>query len=77
MVVIVTIEKLPLLIRRDLYDKIQILLNRNKMGFEKIEEFIELILIEFINDDEKIIIYNTYKEKEEEIKRRLGALGYL
>jgi hypothetical protein len=65
-------EEIILKISSDMYNK---LMERAEIsGFSKIEDYIKLILEEFISSKEDSS-YNT--EDEEKVKQRLRDLGYI
>ena len=59
----------------DLYDRVA---ERAKdAGFETVDEYVTFVMAEVIRDDE-IEEQQTYSEQdEEEVKKRLKALGYM
>ena len=59
------VEKVSIEIRKDLYDRVKEEVERSEGEFKSVEEYIEFVLEELLS------------EEEEEIKRRLRALGYI
>ena len=59
----------------DLYDRIA---ERAKLtGFASVEEYVTFVLEEVLKDDENEKKPAYTKEEEQEVKKRLRALGYL
>ncbi len=56
---------------KELVDKLRE--KAKEMSFESVEEYIELILTEFVEEEST----SFEEEDEEKIKKRLKALGYL
>ncbi len=56
---------------KELVDKLR--KKAKEIGFESVEEYIELILTEFVEEEST----GFEEEDEEKIKKRLKALGYL
>ena len=69
-------EKVSVAISRSLYDRISEKVRESEGAFKSVEEFIEFVLTEVLREEEGEE-YPYTPEEEEEIKRRLRALGYL
>ncbi|MEM2240578.1 MAG: CopG family transcriptional regulator [Thermoproteota archaeon] len=66
--------KTPVYISRKLYEKVKKKVEESEGEFKTVEEFIEYVLTELLREEEE----TPYTpEEEEEIKKRLKALGYL
>jgi len=68
------VEKVSIEIRRDLYDRIREEVDRSEGEFKSVEEYVEFVLEELLKEEEGPVYT---EEEEEEIKRRLRALGYI
>lgn len=68
-------EKIPVNISKNLIDKIQKQVDESKGEFQNVEEYIEFVLKELLKDENEEQPYTP--EEEEEIKKRLRALGYI
>ncbi len=60
-------------IPKELYEKIEKHVKESGGEFKSVEEFVRFVLEEVLSEEEEV--YSP--EEEEEIKRRLRALGYL
>ncbi len=69
-------EKVTISIPKSLYQKIEEKVKESEGAFKDVEEFIEFVLTELLKEEEGEE-YPYSPEEEEEIKRRLRALGYL
>ena len=69
-------EKVAISIPKSLYQKIEEKVRESEGAFKDVEEFVEFVLTEFLKEEEGEE-YPYSPEEEEEIKRRLRALGYL
>ena len=67
-------EKKPVFLSADLYDRIE--KRAQSTGFGSVDDYVIFVLEEVLKDegDEEIAFS---KEEEEEVKKRLRALGYL
>ena len=68
-------EKVPIEISRRLYEQVRRHVEESGGEFKSVEEFVEFVLEEVLREEEEEPAYTP--EEEEEIKRRLKALGYL
>jgi len=69
-------QKKPLLkLSKKLVEEIQKQVDESEGEFKHIEEYIEFVLTELLKDEEDEQIYT--KKEEEEIYKRLRALGYI
>ncbi len=69
-----TEEKVSITIPKSLYDLIKKRVEESEGQFKSVEEYVEFVLNEVVREEEA----EAYSpEEEEEIKRRLRALGYL
>lgn len=68
-------EKVAVEISKELVDEIQRRVDESVGEFSNVEEFIEFVLAEVLKEDEPEQAYTP--EEEEEIKKRLRALGYI
>jgi len=59
-----------------LYKEIEKRVKESQGGFKDVREYVEFVLSEVVKEDEKAEAPYT-PEEEEEIKRRLRALGYI
>lgn len=62
-------------LKKDLIDKIKKVVDESEGEFTSVEEYIEFVLTELLKEEEGEEIYTP--EEEEEIKKRLRALGYI
>lgn len=69
-------DKVSISIPRSLYQKIEEKVRESEGAFKDVEEFVEFVLNEVLMEEEGEE-YPYSPEEEEEIKRRLRALGYL
>jgi len=67
-------EKVSIEISRDLYEKLKKFVEESE-EFKSVEEFVDFVLREVVEEETTETVYTP--EEEEEIKRRLRALGYL
>ena len=68
-------DKVPVYISKDLYEKVKERVRESQGEFSSVEEYVEFVLNEIVKEEEETEAYTP--EEEEEIKRRLKALGYL
>jgi Arc/MetJ-type ribon-helix-helix transcriptional regulator len=66
-------DKVPVYISRRLYEEVKRRVDESGGEFESVEEFVEYVLTELLKEEEAP--YTS--EEEEEVKKRLKALGYL
>jgi hypothetical protein len=66
-------DKVPVYISRRLYEEVKRRVDESEGGFKSVEEFVEYVLTELLKEEETP--YTS--EEEEEVKKRLKALGYL
>jgi hypothetical protein len=66
-------DKVPVYISRRLYEEVKRRVNESEGEFKSVEEFVEYVLTELLKEEETP--YTS--EEEEEVKKRLKALGYL
>jgi len=74
-VVDVSEEKVAIEIPRRLYEQIKKHVEESGGEFKSVEEFVVFVLEEVLREEEAGSVFTP--EEEEEIKRRLRALGYL
>lgn len=67
--------KVPVYISRKLYDEVKRRVAESEGEFKSVEEYVEFVLNEVVKEEEPEQVYTP--EEEEEIKKRLRALGYL
>jgi len=67
-------EKVSIEISKDLYEKLKKFVEESG-EFKSVEEFVDFVLREVVEEESTETAYTP--EEEEEIKRRLRALGYL
>ena len=67
-------SKVAVKLSKNIFDKVQEQVDESKGEFKNVEEYIEFVLTELLNEEEEQVY--TPKE-EEEIKKRLRALGYI
>ena len=67
-------SKVAIKLSKNILDKVQEQVDESKGEFKNVEEYIEFVLTELLNEEEEQVY--TPKE-EEEIKKRLRALGYI
>ena len=68
-------EKVAVEISKEIYDKVKKFIE-DSGEFKSVEEFVEFVLREVLEEEgTEEAVYS--KEEEEEIKKRLRALGYL
>ena len=68
-------ERVSITIPRRLYEEIKRRVAESQGEFKSVEEYVEFVLNEVVKEEEPGEVYSP--EEEEEIKRRLRALGYL
>jgi len=68
-------DKVAVHISRELYEKAKRRVEESEGEFKSVDEFIEFVLRELFEEEEEELTYTP--EEEEEIKRRLRALGYI
>jgi len=68
-------DKVIVYIPRKLYNLIKRRVEESSGEFKSVEDYIEFVLKEIVTDEEEKQTYT--KEEEEEIKKRLRALGYI
>ena len=68
-------EKVSVKIPKDLYEKAKKFVEESSGEFKSVDEFVEFVLKEVLEEETEERVYTP--EEEEEIKRRLRALGYL
>ncbi len=66
-------EKVAIYIPKKLYDKIAEEVEKSQGEFKSVEEYVKFVLEELLKEEE----YAFTPEEEEEIKKRLRALGYI
>jgi len=66
-------DKVPVYISRRLYEEVKRRIDESEGEFKSVEEFVEYVLTELLKEEETP--YTS--EEEEEVKKRLKALGYL
>ncbi|MCD6509148.1 MAG: CopG family transcriptional regulator [Thermoprotei archaeon] len=68
-------EKVAVYISRELYERVKKEVEESGGEFKDVSEYIEFVLEELLKEENEEAVYT--KEEEEEIKRRLRALGYM
>jgi len=68
-------EKVEVKLSKKLIEGVQRQVDESEGEFRTIDEFIEFVLTEILKDEESEQVYTP--EEEEEIKKRLRALGYI
>ena len=68
-------EKVPIHVPKKLYERIEKIVRESGGEFKSVEEYVIFVLEEALRGEEEEAIFTP--EEEEEIKRRLRALGYL
>ncbi len=68
-------ETVPVHISRSLYEKIAAKVKESSGEFKNVEEYVEFVLSEVVKEEGEENVFTP--EEEEEIKKRLRALGYL
>ncbi len=68
-------EKVAIYIPKEIYDKIVEEVEKSKGEFKSVEEYVKFVLEELLKEEEDEYVYTP--EEEEEIKKRLRALGYI
>ncbi len=68
-------DTVPVNISRSLYEKIEAKVKESKGEFKNVEEYVEFVLSEVVKEEGEENVFTP--EEEEEIKKRLRALGYL
>jgi len=67
-------EKVAIHIPKRLYDKILEEVKKSQGEFKSVDEYVQFVLEELLREEEE---YTYTPEEEEEIKKRLRALGYI
>jgi len=67
-------EKVAVYIPKKLYERIEKAIKESGGEFKNVEEYVAFVLEEVLKEEEETAFT---PEEEEEIKRRLRALGYL
>ncbi|MCC6019145.1 MAG: CopG family transcriptional regulator [Candidatus Verstraetearchaeota archaeon] len=67
-------DKVPVYISKKIYEEVKKRVDESEGEFKSVEEFVEYVLIELLKEEEETP-YTS--DEEEEIKRRLRALGYI
>jgi hypothetical protein len=67
-------DKVPVYISKKLYEEVKKRVDESEGEFKSVEEFVEYVLIELLKEEEETP-YTS--DEEEEIKKRLRALGYI
>jgi hypothetical protein len=67
-------DEVPVYISRKLYEEVERKVDESEGEFKSVEEFVEYVLKELLKEEEETP-YTS--EDEEEIKKRLKALGYI
>ncbi|OYT52489.1 CopG family transcriptional regulator [Candidatus Bathyarchaeota archaeon ex4484_135] len=68
-------EKVAVYIPRKLYERIEKAVRESGGEFKNVEEYVTFVLEEVLKEEEGEAVFTP--EEEEEIKKRLRALGYL
>jgi len=68
-------EKVEVKISKKLFDEIQGQVDESGGEFKTVSEYVEFVLTELLKDENEAQVYT--QEDEEEIKKRLRALGYI
>jgi len=68
-------EKVSVCISKELYEKAKKFVEESSGEFKSVDDFVEFVLKEVLEEEVEERAYTP--EEEEEIKRRLRALGYL
>ena len=68
-------EKVSVCISKELYEKAKKFVEESGGEFKSVDDFVEFVLKEVLEEEVEERAYTP--EEEEEIKRRLRALGYL
>jgi len=68
-------EKVAVYIPRKLYERIEKAVRESGGEFKNVEEYVTFVLKEVLSGEEEEAVFTP--EEEEEIKKRLRALGYL
>lgn len=67
-------EEVSIQIPRKLYEKVLKEVEKSHGEFKSVEEYVQFVLEELLKEEEE---YTYTPEEEEEIKKRLRALGYI
>ena len=67
-------ENVAIHIPKKLYDKILEEVKKSQGEFKSVDEYVQFVLEELLREEEE---YTYTPEEEEEIKKRLRALGYI
>mgnify|MGYP007013855439 CR=1 FL=1 len=67
-------DRAPVYISRPLYERAKKWVEESE-DFSSVDELVEFLLREVLSEEESEVVYTP--EEEEEIKKRLRALGYL
>ena len=70
-----TKSKVAVPISKELYERVKKRVEESGGAFKSVEEYIEFVLEELLREEEEETPFTP--EEEEEIKRRLKALGYI
>lgn len=66
-------DKKAVFLQTELYEMVE---NRiTDLDFSSVDEYVEFVITEILKDEEDEEV--TFSEEEEEVKKRLKALGYL
>jgi len=68
-------EKVEVKLSKKLVEGVQRQVDESEGEFKTVDEFIEFVLTEILKDEESEEVYTP--EEEEEVKKRLRALGYI
>ncbi|MCD6465767.1 CopG family transcriptional regulator [Candidatus Bathyarchaeota archaeon] len=68
-------DKVSVSLSKSLYDKIKEKIEESGGAFKSVEDYIEFVLEELLKEEEEETPFTP--EEEEEIKKRLRALGYI
>ncbi|RLI10199.1 CopG family transcriptional regulator [Candidatus Bathyarchaeota archaeon] len=68
-------EKVAIEIPKKLYERVKKYVEESGGEFKSVEEYVAFVLEEILGEGEEEAVFTP--EEEEEIKRRLRALGYL
>jgi len=68
-------DKVAIYVPKSLYEKLKKQVEESGGEFKSVEEYVLFVLNELVSEEEEGEVYSP--EEEEEIKKRLRALGYL
>ena len=68
-------DKVAIYVPKSLYEKLKKQVEESGGEFKSVEEYVIFVLNELVSEEEEGEVYSP--EEEEEIKKRLRALGYL